>query len=453
MKYLIGLDIGTSSVKGVLMSTDGVVIHTAHGGFVYTKLPNGGVEIDAEEFVSVCFGAIRELASATDGHILGICASSASGNLVILDKQNKPITPIYNWQDSRVTTEAKEILGDIDLDAFYRKVGWPFDYKGFPLALACYVKKHNPEKSANCGMVCMSTEYLYYRLTGKWGISSSAGTPFYFINQVTGEYIPEVLDALDITKNQLPPIMPCASILGAVTDEAEAKCGLKSGTAVVLGSFDHPSAARGAGVFEEGELLLSCGTSWVGFSPIKDRKTSIESLVLVDPYLSDNGGCWGVMVSVPSVAERLKIYTHRYIDDSENAFSILSDLAQKCPSGAGGLTLKLYDEPDDNKTLLFTKEQIARAIMEGVVNLLKERLDCLKELGIEIKTAVMVGGPSVDPVWRELISQICSITVNPSHGANTGAVGAAILAGIGTQVYVDEKDAFTRFSERKNEDD
>ncbi len=453
MKYLIGLDIGTSSVKGVLMTSDGVVVHTAHGGFVYTKLQNGGVEIDAEEFVSVCFEAIRELASAADGHILGICASSASGNLVILDKQNKPITPIYNWQDARVTTEAKEILGDIDLDAFYLKVGWPFDYKGFPLALACYVKKHNPEKLANCGMLCMSTEYLYYRLTGEWGISSSAGTPFYFINQVTGEYIPEVLDALGITKHRVPPVKQCSSVLGGVTDEAAAKCGLKSGTSVVLGSFDHPSAARGAGVFEEGELLLSCGTSWVVFSPMKDRNAAAEAKVLIDPFLSDSGGCWGVMVSVPSVSERLRIYTHRYIDDTENAFAILSDLAQKCTSGAGGLTLKLYDEPDDNKTKGFTKEQIARAIMEGMVNLLKERLDCLKGLGIEIKTAVMVGGPSVDPVWRDLISQICSITVKSSYGANAGAVGAAILAGIGTQVYADERAAFAELWERKSDND
>ena len=183
MNYLIGLDIGTSSVKGVLMREDGKVRKTVHGSFIYTKTRDGGVEMDAEAFVEVCITAIRELAQAADGTVMAICASAASGNLVILDKENQPVTPIYNWQDKRVTTEAKEVLGDMDLDTFYRKIGWPFSYKTFPLAMLCYVKMHTPEKLENCGRVCMSTEYLYYRLTGKWGLSTSAGTPFYLIDQ------------------------------------------------------------------------------------------------------------------------------------------------------------------------------------------------------------------------------------------------------------------------------
>ena len=442
MKYLIGLDIGTSSVKGVLMTVDGRVTHTSHCAFLYQKLENGGVEIDAKDFVSVCFEAIRELSSSANGEILGVCASSASGNLVIIDKENNPATPIYNWQDARVSTEAEEILKNINPDTLYRQTGWPFDYKTFPLALACYIKKHEPHKITNCKMVCMSTEYLYYRLTGKWGISTSAGTPSYFINQVTGEYIPEVLNALEITKEQVPPVMACTSVLGKVTQKASVECGLKAGTPIVLGSFDHPSAARGAGVFDEGEILLSCGTSWVGFFPVKDRNAATDAKVLIDPFLSGNGGCWAMMVSVPSVSERIRIYTNRYIDNSENAFLVLSRLAKKSSSGAGGLVLNMYDEPDDSKVKDFTKEQIARAIMEGVVNLLKEQLDRIKSSGIELKTAVMVGGPSSEPLWHELIKEICGIEVSVRHGASAGAVGAAILAGIGTGIYKDEKSAF-----------
>jgi len=137
MNYLIGLDIGTSSVKGVLMGEDGSVQKTAHKSFTYTITAEGGVEIDAEMFVQVCFSAIRELAQVSEGSVKALCASSASGNLVVLDKENRPITPIFNWQDERVTTEAKEVLGEMDLEAFYRKVGCPFGYKTFPLALLC----------------------------------------------------------------------------------------------------------------------------------------------------------------------------------------------------------------------------------------------------------------------------------------------------------------------------
>ncbi|MBR6729345.1 MAG: hypothetical protein IKL80_04200, partial [Clostridia bacterium] len=120
MNYLIGLDIGTSSVKGILMTEEGRLEKTAHGAFNYTALENGGLEIEAESFAAVCIGAIRELAKGAKGEVKGICASSASGNLVILDKENRPATPIFNWQDKRVTTEAEEILGAMDLDAFYK---------------------------------------------------------------------------------------------------------------------------------------------------------------------------------------------------------------------------------------------------------------------------------------------------------------------------------------------
>ena len=441
MSYLIGLDIGTSSVKGVLMAECGAIIKTSHGGFDYTRTDDGGVEIDADKFTQTCFLVIKELAEKVSGEIIAICASSASGNLLVLDKENRPSTPIFNWQDKRVTTESEEFLGEIDKDTLYRKIGWPFSGKTFPLALLCYIKKHFPKKLAECGKVCMSTEYLYYKLTGKWGISSSAGTPFFLIDQEKGAYIPELLEAVGITEEMLPPIMPCGSKLGEITKEASQKCGLDEGTAAVLGSFDHPSAARGVGVLKEGEVLLSCGTSWVGFFPIKDRNKAATAKTLIDPFLSEKDGTWGGMVSVASLSEKIKRYVNRYIDNTANAYKILNSLAEKSVLGANGLTICLLDEPDDNKISAYDKKDIARAIMEGAVILLKEKLDNLQSIGIIPKSAVMVGGPSESPLYCKLIEEICGISVRILHGAHAGAVGAAMLAGIGIGIYKDEEDA------------
>ncbi|MBO5908467.1 MAG: hypothetical protein J6Q67_01590, partial [Clostridia bacterium] len=431
----------TSSVKGVLMAEDGKIIRTAHGAFDYTKYENGGVEIDADKFVDVCFRTIKELSDGVDGEIKGICASAASGNLVVLDKNMKPATPIFNWQDKRVTTEAEEILGEIDKNSLYRKIGWPFSGKTFPLALLCYIKKHFPEKLAKCGKVCMSTEYLYYKLTGKWGISTSAGTPFFLVDQEKGAYMPELLKAVGITEEMLPPVMPCGSKLGEITKEASRECGIDEGVAVVLGSFDHPSAARGVGVLKEGEMLLSCGTSWVGFFPIKDRNKAATARALIDPFLSEKDGTWGGMVSVASLSEKIKRYVNRYIDNTTNAYQILNSLAEKSVLGANGLTICLLEEPDDNKISAYDKKDIARAIMEGAVMLLKEKLDNLKSIDISPKSAVMVGGPSESPLYCKLIEEICGVSVRILHGAHAGAVGAAMLAGIGTGIYKDEEDA------------
>ena len=208
MKYLIGLDIGTSSIKGVLATTEGEIVKTARGGFTYSTPADNAVEIEAADFASVCLGTIKELADAADGEICGVCTASASGNLLVLDGNNKPATPIFNWQDKRTTTEATDVLGEVDLDAFYRRNGWPFLPHSFPLSLLCYLKVHQPEVLENCGKVCMSTEYLYYLLTGKWGISNSVGTTFYLIDQQSGKYVTEYLDILGISEDKVPPVMP-----------------------------------------------------------------------------------------------------------------------------------------------------------------------------------------------------------------------------------------------------
>lgn len=447
MDYLIGLDIGTSSVKGVLLTVEGQVVKSSRGAFAYKQVGEAGLELVAEEYLAVCLSTIKELASsATDGEVKGVCASSASGNLLLLDEDHKPATGIIGWQDRRVTEEAKDVLGDLDIEAFYDCIGWRFSFKTFPLAQLCYIKKHNPKLLEQCSAVCMSTEYLYYELTGKWGISTSAGTPFYLIDQKKGQYIDELLARLEISPEKVPPILPCGQMLGGIKKEIADACGLPEGTPVVLGSFDHPSAARGVGVLKEGQMLLSCGTSWVTFLPVADREKAIRGRTLVDPFLSEKGGCWAVMSSLASLSGKIYRYVERYIDDSADAFSKLSKLCAQSQSGANGLVINLLEEPVDEVITKYTKQDIARAIMEGTVLLLKNKLDILKEKGFTADSAIMVGGPSEDPMWRTLIEEICHISVQVKHASYAGAVGAAVLAGIGVGIYENEEEAQTRFN-------
>lgn len=446
MSYLIGMDMGTSSVKAILMTEDGKVQKVARGAFEYTKLSNGGVEISADDYAKVCIDVIKTLADAANGDVKAICASSASGNLLVLDKENKPLTGIINWQDKRVGNEAKEVFDYLDGDAFYRQIGWPFGYKAFPLAQMAYIKKTNPEIIEKAGKVCMSTEYLYFLLTGKWGISTSAGTPFFFIDQQKGEYIPHLLETLGVSEDMFPPVMDAAQTLGGVLEEMTSATGLKEGTPVVLGTFDHPSAARGVGVFKEGQVLLSCGTSWVGLFPIESREKIANAKMLIDPFLSPKGGCWAGMTSVASISERIWLYVSHFIDDGKDAFNKLSSLARECEMGAGGLSINLREEPDDSIKTKYTDKQIARAIMEGTVNLLKDRLFALKEKGISATEGIMVGGPSEDPFWIELIEEMCNIRLKVIHGQYAGAVGAATMAGVGCGIYESEEAAFELFN-------
>ncbi|MBE6542167.1 MAG: hypothetical protein E7672_06950 [Ruminococcaceae bacterium] len=447
--YLIGLDIGTSSVKGVLVSSDGKEHFTARSEFKYTYRGDGTVEISTEKYIKACYSLFKDLMQnlPAGSNLAGICATSASGNILFLDENNKPTTPIINWQDTRTTNETDLVLGEnFDTDAYFRSTGWAFDKKTFPLATLCRYKYHHPEVIENSSMLCMSTEYLYYLLTGEWGIGTSAATPFYLVDQRSGKYNTAVLETLGLSEKKLPPVKRTGSILGYVTEEASRETSLPVGTPIILGTFDHPSAARGVGIRREGQLLLSCGTSWVGFYPINDRDKAVSAKMLIDPFLSEQNGPWAGMISIPSVSARIEKYTRRYIADDNNIYNTLTELSAKSENGAGGLIIDLTQEPDDKIILKYPKHHIARAIMEGVVKLLAAEIDRLASFGIIVKEAVMVGGPSERPLWSEIIAEKTGMTVRVMHGAFAGAIGAAIVAGVGCSIFESEEEAYDVFA-------
>lgn len=437
MDYLIGLDIGTSSVKGVLLTTKGKVAFAVREPFTYQK-EGVKIEITPEAYLDACYSAIGKLARAAKGEIKALCASAASGNLLLLDKGMRPLTNIINWQDQRPTNEWETVLNGLDDDTIYKTVGWGFTHNSFPLAQLCYIKKHTPQLLEQSAVICMSTEYLYYKLTGKWGISLSAGTPFYLIDQVSGAYSKPILNALGIEEGKLPLIFPCGSVLGYVQEDMAEICALKAGTPIVLGSFDHPSAARGVGVLEEGQMLLSCGTSWVVFYPVQSREKALSARLLVDPFLAPSGP-YGAMTSLASLSGKLQDCIGSLLGKTDMPFRMLSALAAESTPGANGLEIDPTNPPVAASVAQYPKTDVARAIMEGTVRLLKDRMDQLKQFGITATSAVMVGGPSEDPMWIHLIEVICGISVNVIHGANAGAVGAAVIAGIGVGIYKDEK--------------
>lgn len=441
MRYIIGLDIGTSSVKGVLMEEAGRVKTSAREVFQYLNPQPGWVELEPSKYLEACCKVVKKLtAEAGDETVIAVCAASASGNLLLVDDNCQPLTNIIGWQDKRVTDECAEVFQGINStnnDKLYGQIGWSFDGKSFPLAQLCYLKKHQPELLKQCGKVCMSTEYLYYVWTGKWGISTSAGTPFYLIDQKEGRYIERLLQILGLKNHQMPPVLPSGSVLGGVREDLSETLGLPAGTPVVLGTFDHPTAARGVGILDEGEMLLSCGTSWVVFMPVALREKGIAAKVLIEPFMSPKGN-WAVMASVTSLSERIHLYMHRYIGSEKDCFQRLSALAAESTAGANGLQINMLDEPDDRIIQNFEQKDIAMAIMEGTVRMLKTKLDDLKSQGITADRAVMVGGPSEDPMWSKLIHDICGISVRVEHGAFAGAVGAAVMAGIGVGIYKDE---------------
>lgn len=430
MNYLIGLDIGTSSVKGVLLSISGEIkkcITKKHNYYTMEGLK----VLDADGFCQNCFNVLRELKSEleTEDKILAISSSGAGGNTMFL-KDGKPISPIYGWQNTFDAEKTERILHSLSKEYVYETTGWP-KLSCMPLPLFAYIRENHPEFIDESDKICMHIEYMNYRLTENWGITMSMGTTFNLINHKEKDYDEKILSVLGIDKEKLPPIMGNCKVLGLVSKKASQETGIDEGTPVVLGSFDHPSAARGAGVFNESEILISCGTSWVVFVPFSKREVPISKNMLTDPYMSPDGN-WCGMKSLTSVSETIDKYMNKYLGGI--SFEQLDVLADKSSLGANGLLLD-----DDTDTSGFEKTDIARAIMECIVLKLN---DFLKIYAKDVKKIHLVGGITKSKVWSRVISEVTGKKVEVVNGEHAGAVGSAIMAGVGIGLFENEIEAF-----------
>ncbi len=440
MNFLIGLDIGTSAVKGVLLSCEGEIIATKSSKFNYY---NKGTErlLKPADFLDSCFSVINFLAEQLHqkDEIAAICSCCASGSLVFLDENYEPLYDIVGWQTSVDDNEFSTYYTDQECDDVYNTVGWPV-LNGFPVAYLPWVRNNNKKLLTDSKMICMAAEYLNFKLCGQWGISHSMSTPFYLLDQEKGIYNEIMLEKLGINEKQLPPVYSKGTVIGNVLENK--KINLSKNTKVVLGSFDHPSGATGAGVYNSGEMLLSCGTSWVEFFPVESRKKAIDTKLLVDRFMLD-GAPYCVMSSLTSVSEKIDSFRNHYLGDISH--KEYDKLISGSKLGCNGLSLDLNEEiyPKlDN----YSKCDIARAIIEASANLLNENLIIAENKGLSVDSITIIGGITNSEICVAVISEVLKRKIKVVNGVSAGAVGSAMLAGIGIGLYKNEKDAYNKMN-------
>lgn len=443
MKYLIGLDIGTSAVKGALMTEYGKTVTTAKAGFTYI-IDGDARFLKPDEFCETCFSVIKELAdiagkSEKNAEIAAICSCCAAGNPLFLGDDMQPLTDIIGWQTKVSWDILDRVYTKAEQDAFYENVGWGF-FDGMPAANLAEISVKHPEILKKTRFLAFSSEYMNYLITGKWGITHSMGTPTYLIDQEEGVYNKQMLSKFGLREDMLPPIYEKGTVLGNVLPETAEKLGVSADTKIVLGTFDHPSGALGAGVLKEGEMLLSCGTSWVEFFPVSDRKTAISTGGLVDRFLL-KGAPYCVMKSLESISDLINerrerllgIISHREFDE----------LIEASEPDSGGLVFD-YTDDDYERAKVYGKPEIAREIIAGAARLLRDNLTESERFGLRADNITAVGGITNSPVCVKLISDILGKPVKVVNGQSAGAVGSCLLAGIGIGLFESESDAVSK---------
>lgn len=438
--FLIGLDLGTSAIKGVLTDARGTVLAEAGADTRFVHPSDGWVEVEPDQHYRNVCGVIRELAAAAPGDIAGVAMAAASGNTLLAGADGAPLMNIINWMDHRAEQKPPAALAGLTSADVTQVSGWPC-VSSFPLAHLAWLRVNRPDLYRNAGHYGMDTDWLLYRLTGKWMMDHSTATTFHLQEQTSGGWHEPFLERLDIPRSKVSNLVDAGTAIGRVTASAARDTGLSERTLVVAGSFDHPAAARAVGVLAPGQLMLSCGTSWVGFTPHPDRQSILDAHLLCDPFLSARRGPWGGMFSVPYIGRTIEWYVDHVIAPGagDHRMRVFNAAAAEARPGAGGLEidLRLPPQPIDAD-----RRNVSRAVMEGAARLLNEKIAELKTHGFRYDRAVMVGGPAGSPVWPAIVAATTGIDVTVG-GRSAGAQGAAILAGIGTGFYRDEQDALT----------
>jgi sugar (pentulose or hexulose) kinase len=434
---LIGLDLGTSAIKGVLTDRRGAVLAEAGAESRFLHPREGWVETDPEQHYRNVCGVIRELAAAAPGGVAALAMAAASGNTLLCDAGGAPLTAIINWMDRRAELTPPAALVGLTAAELRQITGWPC-VASFPLAHLAWLKENCPDLYRSAGHIGMDTDWLVHRLTGRWQMDQSTATTFHLQEQTSGTYHEPFLKRLELRRETLSALTPAGTAVGPLTPQALRDTGLSARTTVVTGCFDHPAAARAVGVLAPGQLMLSCGTSWVGFSPFMDRQDILGAQMLCDPFLSASRGPWGGMFSVPCIGRTIEWYIdHVIAPGASDRMRIFNDSATQAAPGAGGLEIDLQLPP---RLIQADRGNISRAVMEGAARLLNGKLRELQTRGFRYERAVMVGGPAHSPIWPKIVAEITGIDVT-AGGHSAGACGAAILAGIGIGLYRDEHDA------------
>ncbi len=426
-QHNIGLDLGTSAIKGVLVDAGGQVLATAARDTSFLEPQDGRIEVDPEaHYQNVC-RVIRELSSHAPGDVRALAMAGASGNTLLTDDGGVPLTNIINWMDQRAVQHSPAALTGLTSSGVADIAGWPC-VSTFPLGHLAWLRENCPDVYRRAGHFGMDTDWLLHRLTGEWVMDYSTATTFHLQDQTSLTYHQPFLKMLEIPEQKLSRLTGSGVPVGVLTERARCDTGLTSCTTVVTGCFDHPAAARSSGVLKPGQLMLSCGTSWVGFTPFMERRTILAAGLLCDPFLAPEGGPWGGIFSVPYIGRTIDAYVRSVIAPGEaDPYAVFNEAAAAA-TGTAGLELDLREPV---RAVSGSPEAVSRAVMEGAAKLLCEKMHDLQSHGFMFDQAVLVGGPSKSPVWPGIIAEMSGLklTVGSEHA---GARGAAMLAAAGS---------------------
>jgi len=441
MKYVIGVDLGTSAVKVLLVDQEGQVAAEASEAYPLYQPKSGYSEQDPEDWVKgtvVALASVLKQSGVDPQQIEGISFSGQMHGLVLLDGDNKPLRHAILWNDTRTTEQCREIertLGD-DLLRITKNPA----LEGFTLPKILWVKQYEPELFAKAQVFVLPKDYVRYRLTGQIHMDYSDAAGTLLLDVANKEWSNRVLEAFGLPASICPPLVESHGYVGDLLSDIAAETGLSTSTRIFAGGADNACGAIGSGILQAGLTMASIGTSGVVLSYEDNRDQDFQGKVhFFNHGKQDAFYAMGVTLGA---GYSLSWFKNTFAPDK--SFDELLGRVSDVPAGSNGLlfTPYLVGERTPHADALIrasfigmdgshTIHDFARAVMEGITFSLNESIELFRQAGIKVDRIVSIGGGAKNEDWLHMQADIFNAEIVQLANEQGPGMGAAMLAALG----------------------
>jgi xylulokinase len=461
MKYVIGVDLGTSAVKVLLINQQGEVCGEISKSYPLLKERSGYSEQNPEEWVDKTIQALRELVVSFDGSkedVEGISFSGQMHGLVLLDYHYQVLRNAILWNDTRTTKQCQDIYELVGEDRLLKITKNPA-LEGFTLPKILWVKENEPSIYEKVSTFLLPKDYLRYQLTGQIQSEYSDAAGTLLLNVGEKKWSSEICEAVGVDINLCPPLVESHSFVGTIRPEIARQTGLSEATKVFAGGADNACGAIGAGILEEGKTLCSIGTSGVVLSYEESNDRDFQGKVHYFNHGKEDA--FYTMGVTLAAGYSLSWFKDTFAEHED--FDAMLNGIEDVPIGANGLLFTPYivGERTPHADAFIRGSFIgmdasqkridfARAIIEGITFSLNESFEIFRESRKKIDSIVSIGGGAKNETWLQIQADIFNAKIQRLSSEQGPGIGAAMLAAYGCSWYSSLKECseiFTRVVE------
>ena len=449
--YYIGVDLGTSAVKLLLMEDSGKIEKIVSREYpLYFPHP-GWSEQNPEDWMKEAMAGIKELTSEIDrSQVAGIGCGGQMHGLVTLDEEDHVIRPAILWNDGRTGAETEylnTVIGKDKLSQYTANIA----FAGFTAPKILWMKKNEPENFAKVKKIMLPKDYLAYCMTGSFCTDLSDASGMLLLDVKNRCWSKEMLEICGITEEQLPKLYESWQVVGTLKPEIASELGLSADVKFVAGAGDNAAAAVGTGTVGDGQCNISLGTSGTVFISSKDFGVDENNALHSFDHADGRYHLMGCMLSAASCnkwwSEEI-LHTKDFAKEQEGIVKLGENQVFFLPYLMGERSP--HNNPDARAVFFgmsmdTTREEMTQAVLEGVAFGLRDSLEVARSLGIKIERTKICGGGAKSPLWKKIIANVMNLKVDVPAVEEGPSMGGAMLAAVGCGAYPDVETIAEKF--------